>query len=153
MRSKRHSPDELIDLLTAGAQLDGRPTTQAAVHLLTFSSFPHQADALSLIEFDNDGDEDLPVTAAFVTDWPAVESMAAARRWGSGTQRLVALAVSLATGAPIDLRDTVPAGGHAHARRVIEAMAVATGYAEVYAITPTVKLDQMIAERDALFNS
>jgi hypothetical protein len=33
--------DELIELLTAGAQLDGRPTMQAAVQLLTFTAFPH----------------------------------------------------------------------------------------------------------------
>lgn len=148
-----HTPDQLIELLTAGAQLDGRPTMQAAVHLLTFTPFPHQADVATLLEFDNDADPDAPVTAAFVTDWRTVESIAVARQWGTGAQRLVALAVSLATGESVDLRDTVPVGGHAHARRVIEAMAIATGYGQHYEIRPTAKLDELLAERDALLGS
>ncbi|WP_018219161.1 hypothetical protein [Salinispora vitiensis] len=138
------SPDELIDLLTVGARFGGRPTMQAAVHLLTFTAFPHQHDAVSMLEFDNDDDTDAPVTAAFVRDWPTVESIAVARRWGTGAQRLVALAVSLASGEPVDLRDAVVAGGHAHARRVIEAMAIATGHDEMHALTPTATLDQLI---------
>lgn len=144
-----HSPDELIDLLTAGAH-DARPTMRAAVHLLTFTAFAHQIDAAGLLTFDNDDDPDTPATAAYVRDWGQIESIAIARRWGTGGERLVALAVSLATGEPVDLRDTVPTGGHAHARRVIEAMAIATGYDLMYAITPTATLDRMLAENDAL---
>jgi len=147
-----HTPEELIELLTAGAQLDGRPTMQAAVHLLTFTSFPHQSDAGQLIEFDNDADPEAPVTAAFIRDWRQVSAIARQRRWGTGAENLVALAVSLATGDPVDLRAAAPSGGHAHARRVIEAMAIATGHAAHYEITPTAKLDHLIAERDALLN-
>ena len=146
-----YSPDELIDLLTAGATVG--PTLQAAVHLLTFTPFPHQHDAVSLLEFDNDEDPDAPATAAYVKDWRQVSSLAFARRWGSGAEDLVALAVSLATGDPVDLRAAVPSGGYAHARRVIEAMAIATGQGEHYEITPTEKLAQLLAERDALLGS
>jgi hypothetical protein len=88
-----------------------------------------------------------------VRDWHAVESVATTRRWGTGAERLVALAVSLATGDPVDLRDAVIGGGFAHARRVIEAIAIATGHGAHYEITPTAKLDQLIADRDALLNS
>lgn len=145
-----YSPDELIELLTAGANVDGRPTMQAAVHLLTFTAFPHQADASTLLTFDNDDDPDMPTTAAFVRDWPAVESLAIARRWGSGGEHLIALAVSLAAGTAVDLLDLLPGLGSAHARRVIEAIVIATGTAHLYEITGTAALDQLNADRAAL---
>jgi hypothetical protein len=151
MTTQTYSPDELSQLLIAGALLDGRPTMQAAVHLLTFTAFTHQTDAGSLIDLDNDADPDAPVTAAFVRDWPTVESIAVARRWGGGAQQLVALAVSLAAGEPVDLRENVTAGGYAHARRAT-AIAIATGYSEHYTITATPALEQILAERDALLN-
>ncbi len=73
-----------------------------------------------------------------------------AERLGGGDQRLLALAVSLATGAPVDLAANVSVGGFAHIRRVIEAIAIAAGGADLYAITPTEKLNQLIADRDAM---
>lgn len=148
--SDTYSPEQLVDLLVEGARLDGRPTTQAAVHLLTYTAFVHQLDASDLVEFDNDDDPDAPVTAAFVRDWPKAESIAIARRWGGAGERLTGLAASLATGEPVDLRNTLPGLGSAHARRVIEAVVIATGTAHLYEITGTAVLDQLNAEREAL---
>ncbi|MEV0732264.1 hypothetical protein [Polymorphospora sp. NPDC050346] len=79
-------------------------------------------------------------------DWKALPTSAAANRLASGDKRLLALAVSLACGEPVDLADNVTVGGHAYARRVIEAIAIATGYAEHYEIV----LTEILAARDAL---
>ena len=152
MTTQNYSPDDLIDLLTAGAQIADRPTMKAAVHLLTFTQFPHQHDAVSLLEFDNDEDPSVPAGAAYVRDWRQVAAVALERRWGTGAEHLVALAVSLATGGPVDLRATVPSGGYAHAQRVIEAMVIATGHSTHYAITRTPELEQLIRDRDALLS-
>jgi hypothetical protein len=93
------------------------------------------------------------VLAAFVRDWAALaEGPAISYRTG-GDARMLALAASLASGQPVDLAANVGVGGHAHARRVIEAFAIATGTAELYAITPTPALHEPLAQFDALFNS
>jgi hypothetical protein len=148
-----YSPDELTQMLVAGAQALGRTNVQAAVHLLTFTSLPHRRAFAELVEVENVDWQDGPVLAAFVKNWKVLPGSAAADRLGGGDQRLLALAVSLAGGEPVDLSTNLSVGGYAHARRVIEAVAIATGYGEHYEITPTAKLDQLIAERDALLNS
>jgi hypothetical protein len=48
---------------------------------------------------------------------------------------MVTLAVSLAGGQSIDLAANVAVSGPAHARRVIEAIAIATGYDNTWAVT------------------
>lgn len=145
-----YSPEGLCRMLTAGAAAIGRTTVRAAVHLLTFTELPHRRDFPSLIVFEYVDEGELRVPAAFVRDWAALPDSRAADRIGGGDQRMLALAVSLATGGPVDLAANVGVGGHAHARRVIEAIAIATGYGEMYAVTPTAKLDEMLAARDAL---
>jgi hypothetical protein len=154
-----HSPDELAQMLVAGAQAIGRTNVQAAIHLLTFTSLPHRhafpelLDVFPALDVEDVDGRDGPALAAYVKDWKALPGSAAADRLGGGDQRLLALAVSLAVGEPVDLSANLSVGGYAHARRVIEAMAIATGYSEHYEIRPTARLDQMIAEREALLNS
>jgi hypothetical protein len=148
-----HSPDELTQMLVAGAQATGRTNVQAAIHLLTFTSLPHRHAFPELLDVEDVDGRDGPALAAFVKDWKSLPDSPAADRLGGGDQRLLALAVSLAAGEPVDLSANLSVGGYAHARRVIEAMAIATGYSEHYEIRPTAKLDQMIADRDALLNS
>ncbi|WP_047891181.1 hypothetical protein [Micromonospora sp. RV43] len=146
-----YTPDQLTELLVAGATCTDRNNISAAVHLITFTSLPHRARFGELLDVDDvDGPDGLRTTAAFVRDWKTLPDSPAADRLASGDQRLIALAVSLATGEPVDLRDNASVGGHAYARRVIEAIAIATGYAEHYEITPTAKLHEMLAARDAL---
>jgi hypothetical protein len=155
-----YSPDELTQMLVAGAQTIGRTNVQAAIHLLTYTSLPHRHTfpALlnilpALIDWEDVDGRDSPALAAYVKDWKSLPDSPAADRLGGGDQRLLALAVSLAVGEPVDLSANLSVGGYAHARRVIEAMAIATGYHEHYEIRPTAKLDQLIAEREALLNS
>jgi len=150
MSDTEYSPEALCDLLTAGATAIGRPNVQAAVHLLTFTSLPHRRDFPSLIVFEYVDTDGVSAPAAFVRDWKALPASRAADRIGSGDARMLALAVGLATGEPVDLRENVAVGGHAHARRVIEAIAIATGYGEMFTVTPTPKLDELLAARDAL---
>lgn len=142
----KYSREQMNDLLVAGAQQIDRWPVYAAVHLLTFTDLPGRPSFTDLVEIEDTEDTDGPV-AAFVRDWKALPDT---RGLGSGSQRLLALAASLATRDPVDLSANVCVGGHAHARRVIEAIAIATGYGEMYEIRPTTKLDEMLAAQDAL---
>lgn len=145
------SADELCQMLTAGANAIDRTNVRAAVHLLTFTALPHRRRFAELIDVE-DVDGRVPV-AAFVRNWKALPGSPAADRLAGGDQRLLALAVSLATGEPVDLAANAAASGYAYARRVIEAIAIATGYSNMYAITSTPALDEMLAANDALFNN
>lgn len=146
-----HTPDELCQMLTTGAAEYG-PTTRAAIHLLVFTELPHRRTFVELLDIEdiNVGSGE-PVWVAHVRSWPALATRQRSSRMSSGTHRLLTLAVSLATGTAVNLRDAVQVGGHAHTRRVVEAMAIATGADEYYAITPTPALDEMLAKRAAMF--
>ncbi|WP_328384489.1 hypothetical protein OHQ88_33740 (plasmid) [Micromonospora zamorensis] len=149
--STAYTPDQLQELLVAGAVCTDRNNVRAAVHLITFTSLLHRQRFSELLDVDDvDGPDGLRTTAAFVRDWRALPTSAAADRLASGDQRLIALAVSLATGEPVSLAANLAAGGHAYARRIIEAIAIATGYAEHYQINPTAKLHELLTARDAL---
>jgi hypothetical protein len=155
------SQDEhLQQMLIAGGRYDGRPTQQAAIHLLTFTELVHHrgfADLLDTedVELRNDDGElaGQRTTAAFVRDWAALPNSPTAGYMSGGSHRLLALAVALATGEPVNLIENLPGLGSAHARRVIEAITIATGTAHLYEITGTAALQRMRDERDALFNS
>jgi len=147
-----YSADEMSEMLVAGAAAIDRTNVSAAVHLLTFTSLPHRPAFAELVDVEDVAGGDGPGLAAFVR-WKELPGSKAADRLGGADQRLLALAVSLATGEPVDLAANLSVGGHAYARRVIEAVAIATGYGEHYEITPTAKLDRLIAERDALLSS
>jgi hypothetical protein len=122
----------------------------AAVHLLTFTELPGRASFADLVDVEDiNAGGGAPTLAAFVRDWKELRT---ASHLGSACQRLLTLAASLATGEPVDFAENVSGLGHAHARRVIEAIAIATGQGEMYAITPTPALDEMLARRDALLS-
>ncbi len=129
-----HNPEQMNEMLLAGARLTGTLTARAAVHLLTFTELPGRASFAELVdvvdERDRDGNQ---VTAAYVTDWAALPAKAGYLTGGDA--RLLALAVSLAAGDPVDLRENLPGLGTAYAHRVIEAVVIATGYDELYTIT------------------
>jgi hypothetical protein len=142
-----YSADQLRQLLVAGAAFNCGPPEQAAVHLLTFTELPARHRFAELVEVSTyeHWDDGTPIQGAWVRDWPALPDSPAAAHLPGGHQRLLALADSLASNQPVNLRDNVGVDGHAHARRVIEAFAIATGHAEMFTITPTAKLDQMPA--------
>lgn len=148
--SPTYTADQLKDLLVAGGQADGRYTLQAAIHLLTYTELVHHrgfTDLLDIQDVDVRGEN---VPAAFVRDWKALPTGPTAHYMGRGDHRLLALAVSLATGEPVDLAENLVGFGHAHARRAIEAVAIATGAAHLYQVTGTTELDTLIAHHDAM---
>lgn len=141
-------PDRTAERLVLGAQATGRANIQAAVHLLVFTDLHRRIgfDDLYVNEHVDRGDG-VEVPALFIRDWKRLAAFAAGARLHSGAQRLIDLAVSLGGGVPVNLADAVNIGGHAHARRVIEAVAIATGYGEMFAVVPTPALDEMLAEQ------
>ncbi len=136
-------------MLVDGAWATGRNTITAAVHLLVFTDLPRRPgfDDLFVVEYVHREGDGVRVPAAFVRDWKELARFAGKARLHGAQQRLVDFAVGLATGKPVDLTDAINLGGHAHARRLIEAVAIATGYASYYAVTPTPKLEEMLAEQ------
>jgi hypothetical protein len=150
----QYTAEEMEQMLAAGGKLIGTYPAQAAIHLLTFTELPGRRDFAALVDVEEVPDHDgRPVLAAFVRDWAILaEGPAISYRTG-GDARMLALAASLASGQRVDLRDNVGVGGHAHARRVIEAFAIATGVADLYAVTPTPALEERLAQFGALFSN
>lgn len=141
--------DELRDLLVAGARYRGELNIQAATHLLTFTALPDWRGFPALIEVIPDANDRVrneTYDVAIVPYWPALLDARAAQISSSG-RRLLLLAASMATSAPVDLRENLAEFGHAHARRVIEAVAIATGAADFYTVTPTPALDELLARQ------
>lgn len=122
-------PEQLERMLLAGAEHGGTYPVKAAVHLLVFTELIRHrrfVDQLEFLEITDPAGE--PATAAFVRDWTTLLDGPTAHLLGGGATRLLTLAMALATGHPVDLRDNLRGFGHAHARRAVEAVALATGY-------------------------
>jgi hypothetical protein len=110
-------------------------TRRAAVHLLTFTELPDRPGFGELVRIlDLEWDQGDIVRMGQVSDWPALLDFAAAAGISDDDRRMVTLAVSLASGQSIDLAANVAVSGPAHARRIIEAIAIATGYDNKWAI-------------------
>ncbi|HCT80721.1 MAG TPA: hypothetical protein DGG94_03075 [Micromonosporaceae bacterium] len=111
-------------------------TRRAAVHLLTYTELPDRPGFAELVEImDLEWDHGDIVRMGQVSDWAALLDFAATAGLSDSEQRMIALAVSLASGQPVDLAANIAVSGPAHARRVIEAIAIATGYSDMYAVT------------------
>lgn len=126
------TPEWVAEWLRAGARYDGTDTAVAAVHLLTFTELPHRTRFVDHLRLEQvrvpHGVPAQVVTVARVDDWPRLLNSPIATRLGSAAFQLLTLAAGLASGQPVDLRDSVRGLGHTHARRVVEAVAIATGY-------------------------
>ncbi|WP_431935843.1 hypothetical protein [Micromonospora sp. RP3T] len=154
--------DEMRAMLTAGAQRDGALNRRGAVHLLTFTSipawrgFPALVDVLTvpvMVDAGSDGPWHLDgadMQVAFVRNWATLAEDIRAAHLSASARRLLTLAVSMATGGPVDLRENLASLGHAHARRVLEAVAIATGADEFYTLTATPALFELEARRAEL---
>ncbi|MFG1916749.1 hypothetical protein [Micromonospora sp. NPDC048898] len=119
--------------IATGASLGRR----AAVHLLTFTAVPDQPGFGDLV-----GILDLPwdmgdiVRMGQVTDWAAVVEFAAAADVPDRDRQLVAVAASLAGGPPVGLDAALSfVDDPAAARRVIEAIVIATGHGDRWQLT------------------
>lgn len=114
--------------IATGAPLGRR----AAVHLLAFTAVPDQPGFADFVErlsllWDADG----TVEMGQVRDWEAVVGFAATADVPNRDRQMIALAASLAGGQPVGLE---AAGSFvddpAAARRVIEAIAIASGHGD-----------------------
>lgn len=145
------TPDEVTSLLLAGARHAGWNPTHAAIHLITFTELIHMSGFQRHIKIEDvqPFGEESSFRAAFV-QWASLLDSREAKYLGGGDSRLLKLAHAFATGTPVDPRDVVGSLGHAHARRITEAMLLATGYGRWFTLEPTEKLTTYLAEQDAL---
>jgi hypothetical protein len=140
-----YTAEQMSDLLTSGAGMAGIDTMRAAVHLLTFTALPGRPDFADLVDVaEVTARAGAEVPAAFVTDWATLTDGRFVQL-GGGPTRLLALAASLAAGRPVDLRENTPGLGWAHARRVVEAIQIATGMQPYLTIADTPAMDQLRA--------
>lgn len=132
-----YTADELAALLETGARAQDSPFIMSAIHLLTYTDLPGRSDLAPYVEFadvDLDGET---VRAAWIRDWHGLGQLKNLGHLHGGAERLIRLAASMAHGEPVDLSATLSGLGHAHARRVLEAVAICAGVDEFYAITET----------------
>jgi hypothetical protein len=107
------------------------------VHLLTFTAVPDQPGFGNLVEIlDLVWDMGDTVRMGQITDWPAAVGFAAAAEVPDRDRQLIAVAASLAGGPPVALEAAVsPVDDPAAARRLIEAIAIATGHGDRWELT------------------
>lgn len=135
-----HTADEVRTLLETGAAAADSPYQRAAIHLLNFTDLPGRAALEAYIDTDIVTVDGRDVPAAWITDWAAMGRLENLGHLGGGEERLVRLAASMAHGTSVGLQAVLSSLGHAHARRVLEAVAICTGVDEKYEITPTAAL-------------
>lgn len=112
------------------------PGQRAAVHLLTFTALPDQPGFGDLVRILDLLWDDEIVRMGQVTDWSAVVGFAATADVPDRDRRMIAVATSLAGGPPVDLGAAASfADDPAAARRVVEAVAIATGHGDRWKLT------------------
>lgn len=137
-------------LLNEWARVVDSYSMYAAMHLLTYTSLPGRKDFARHVDIETgyaaDGPEPL---IAVVGDWGRLLNDGTVRFTG-GDVRVVGLAASYATGHPVDLRECGNGLGTAHARRLVEAVAIGAGMGEYLTITDSTALQEMRARNDAI---
>ncbi|MGF0320636.1 hypothetical protein [Nocardia fluminea] len=137
-----HTAEEVAMLLENGARASDSPFQQAAIHLLTYTDLPGRADLAPYLDIEDVELDGQSVPAAWIRDWHRLGRLENLLYLHGGAERLVRLAASMAHGEPVDLSATLSGLGHAHARRVLEAVAICAGVDEFYAITETPALQR-----------
>jgi hypothetical protein len=137
-----YSPDEMQELLLAGARADGWLPAQAAAHLLVFTGLPGCPPFAAHVEIRDAWSLGDMVRGAWVQDWDAL--LADEDLYLTGTERrFLEVAASFAAGRKISLSGQVTGElGWAHAQRVAEAIFIATGTAGLLQVTGTAKLGE-----------
>ncbi|GLY24144.1 hypothetical protein [Micromonospora sp. NBRC 101691] len=133
----RSTGDGIRGLLNTDIVTGAPNGRRAAVHLLTFTSVPDQpgfGDLVRVVQVEWDWGDD--VLMGWVTDWAAVIDFAAAAGVPDRDRQMIAVAASLDGGPPVSLESAVVfVGDPAAARRVIEAVAIATGHGDRWELT------------------
>ena len=145
-----YSPDEMRELLLAGARADGWLPAHAAMHLLTFTDLPGSAQFAAHVEVRDAWSPGATVRGAWVRDWDAL--LADEELYLTGTERrFLEIAASFASGRAISLADQVTSElGWAHAQRVLEAIIIATNATELLQVAGTAKLDELKTFHESL---
>jgi hypothetical protein len=141
------STEELIELLDAGARQHGTDDRLAAMHLLVFTAVPSLPAFRRFVRF-----REIDLSAgerrmiAQIINWDALaKTTGIVAPLGGGDRHLLDLAIDLAGGGAASLTRSLDGLGHAHARRVAEAVLIAAGYGAFYDLTPTPKLADLLA--------
>ncbi|MEJ3749115.1 hypothetical protein WEI85_38365 [Actinomycetes bacterium KLBMP 9797] len=129
--------DEIRGILRTDIATGATLGRRAAVHLLTFTAVPDQpgfGDLVRIIELV--WDMGATVQMGQVTDWAAVVGFTAAADVPDRDRQMIAVAASLDGGPPVGLEAAVSlVDDPAAARRVIEAIAIATGHGDRWVLT------------------
>ena len=144
----RYGRDEMIALLTAAAHVDGAHSMAAAVHLLTYTGLPGRPDFARHVDVQAvAGADDVTVLGAWVRDWGALLGDDSGVYLTGSDRRMLEIAASYAAGRPVDLREHGHGLGTAHARRLVEAVAIGAGMDEYLSIADTPALGVMRARQ------
>lgn len=147
-----YNTEEMTELLNTAARVIDSGSMYAAMHLLTYTELPGRRDFAAHVEITRghafDGSTPL---IAVVRDWDALLNSHTVYFTG-GDARMVEIAASYATGRPVNLREHANGLGTAHARRLVEAVAIGAGMGEYLTIADSPTLVEMRARNDAMFN-
>jgi hypothetical protein len=146
-----YTAEEMTALLNEWARVTGAYSMYAAMHLLTYTELPGRRDFAKHVDIETGyaADETEPLIAV-VRDWDKLLTGNTVRFTG-GDLRMTEVAASYAAGRPVDLREHASGLGTAHARRLVEAVAIGAGMGEYLTISDSPALAAMRAGNDALF--
>lgn len=150
-KPETYTTEEMTALLNEWARVVGSHSMYAAMHLLTYTELPGRKDFAKHIDITTGyaADESEPLIAV-VRDWDKLLNSGTVYLTG-GDARMVEIAASYAAGRPVDLREHGNGLGTAHARRLVEAVAIGAGMGEFLTIADSPALLEMRAKNDALF--
>ena len=142
--------EEMTALLSEWARVVGSHSMHAAIHLLTYTELPGRRDFARHVDIETGyaADETEPLIAV-VRDWDKLLTSNTVRFTG-GDLRMAEIAASYAAGRPVDLREHGNGLGTAHARRLVEAVAIGAGMGEFLTIADSPALLEMRSRNDAL---
>jgi hypothetical protein len=145
--------EEMTALLSEWARVVGSYSMYAAMYLLTYTELPGRRDFAKHVDIETGyaADETEPLIAV-VRDWDKLLTGNTVRFTG-GDLRMTEVAASYASGRPVDLREHAAGLGTAHARRLVEAVAIGAGMGEYLTIADSPALTEMRARNDALFGA
>lgn len=129
--------DEVITMLRHGAESDGQPAIQAAVHLLTLTEVPGRPELARHVRAGTGTVDGKPAGMAWVKHWGRLADDRAFRSLAGQDARLLHLAASYGAGRPVSLREDAAGFGRVQARRVAEAALIAAGADEDYIVRAT----------------
>lgn len=147
--AREYDRGEMTALLNEGAKYEGDTGYQAAIHLVTFTELPGTPEFAQYVTVDDrySMTYGTAMRVALIGNWAALLK---ARRLSSTEYRFLLLAASLATGRKISLDEALANMGHAHARRICEAILIRCGAAGLYTLGTTGELARLNARNAAL---